>query len=142
MGVDVRRALQERGGNFRVKEERQEDDVTPRERDLTGSHSQLDTKRWAGALGTSGSKGGSNLQLSFDRHKLGVLPELHLGQVGWGLEQTGPVEGVPAHGQRVGNDMISKVPSNPNYPGIQPVGNDLPRLHERRNGTEVYKVQS
>lgn len=58
------------------------------------------------------------------------------------MEQTGPVEGVPAHRQRVGNDMISKVPSNPNYPGIQPVGNDLLRLHEGRKGTEVYKVQS
>jgi len=37
------------------------------------------------------------------------------GQVRWGFEQPGLVEGVPAHGRGGWNSMIFKVPSNPNH---------------------------
>jgi len=36
------------------------------------------------------------------------------GQVGWGSEQPGPVEDVPAHCRGVGLDGL-KVPSTPNH---------------------------
>jgi len=45
------------------------------------------------------------------------LPGSIQGQVGWGSEQPGLVEGVPAQGGW--NQMIFKVPSNPNHSMIQ-----------------------
>jgi len=43
------------------------------------------------------------------------LPGSVQGQVGWSSEHPGLVEGVPAHGRGVWNQMIFKVPSNPNH---------------------------
>jgi len=43
------------------------------------------------------------------------LPGSVQGQVGWGFEQPGLVEDVPAHGRGGWNQMIFKVPSKPNH---------------------------
>lgn len=88
-----------------MKEERQEDGVTPRERDLTGSHTASSTPRdgrgpWARVAAKAAGICSSALT---DTNTSWEFSELHLGQVGQGLEQNGRVEGVPAHRQRVGS---------------------------------------
>lgn len=81
-----------------------------RKRPNSSTHAQLDTKRWTGDSGTSGSKDSRNLQLRFDRHNTNwELFQTHI----WALEQPGQVESVThCPWQRVGNYRPLRSPSN------------------------------